>query len=50
MYLLNFGGLIKSSKTLEITEIRDWVASNEIIHVDYPDNIEDILVNEVLTF
>lgn len=41
---------IKTSKILEISEIQNWVNSNEFIHVDYPNNIEEILVNEVLTF
>ena len=41
---------IKTSKTLDLTEIRNWVNSNNLISVNYPDDIEEIIVNEVLTF
>ncbi|MBC7556463.1 MAG: glycosyl transferase [Chryseobacterium sp.] len=41
---------IKNSKILDIKEITEWVSSEQNIQVNYPDNIEEILVNEVLTF
>lgn len=41
---------IRTSKTLDVTAISNWVNSNDLIQVDYPDDIEDIIVNEVLTF
>lgn len=41
---------IPASKTLKKEEIEAWVSSNQQLSVDYPNNIEDILVKEVLTF
>lgn len=40
---------IPNSKILKVEEIRSWVASDQHLRVDYPDDIEEILVNEVLT-
>ncbi|WP_370897340.1 glycosyltransferase family protein [Chryseobacterium gossypii] len=39
---------IPNSKVLKAEEIRNWVASDFHLKVNYPDNIEDILINEVL--
>ncbi|WP_160139470.1 glycosyltransferase family protein [Chryseobacterium sp. c4a] len=39
---------IPNSKVLQLQEIMEWVASDHHLKVDYPDNIEEILVNEVL--
>ncbi|WP_238555160.1 glycosyltransferase family protein [Chryseobacterium sp. P1-3] len=39
---------IPNSKVLNLREIMEWVASDHHLQVDYPDNIEEILVNEVL--
>ncbi|REC59675.1 glycosyl transferase [Chryseobacterium pennae] len=39
---------IPNSKVLQLQEIMEWVASDQHLEVDYPDNIEEILVNEVL--
>ncbi|WP_294281483.1 glycosyltransferase family protein [uncultured Chryseobacterium sp.] len=39
---------IPNSKVLKEREIRDWVASDFHYQVDYPDNIEEILLKEVL--
>lgn len=40
---------IPNSKILKVEEIRSWVASDQHLRVDYPNDIEEILVNEVLT-
>jgi uncharacterized protein (TIGR00661 family) len=40
---------IPNSKTLKLEEIEKWIASDQHMKVSYPDNIEEILVNEVLT-
>jgi hypothetical protein len=40
---------IPNSKVLKLEEIQNWVASDQHLKVNYPDDIEDILVNEVLT-
>ncbi|SIT25714.1 conserved hypothetical protein [Chryseobacterium ureilyticum] len=39
---------ISNSKVLNLQEIMEWVASDHHLDVDYPDDIENILVNEVL--
>ncbi|MBF8458073.1 glycosyl transferase [Kaistella sp. G5-32] len=39
-----------TSKILNAEEIRKWVDHHHHFTVDYPDDIEDILLNEVLTF
>ncbi|TZF96343.1 glycosyl transferase [Chryseobacterium panacisoli] len=39
---------IPNSKVLNLQEIMEWVASDHHLKVDYPDDIEDILLNEVL--
>lgn len=39
---------ISNSKVLNLQEIMEWVASDHHLIVDYPDDIEEILVNEVL--
>lgn len=39
---------ISNSKVLNLQEIMEWVASDHHLVVDYPDDIEGILVNEVL--
>lgn len=41
---------ISNSKILDVKEISDWINSDQNIQVDYPDNIEEIIVKEVLTF
>ena len=41
---------IPNSKILKLEEIEEWVASDVHLKVNYPDNIEDILINEVLIF
>lgn len=41
---------IPNSKTLRKEEIENWVNSRQHLRVNYPDNIEDILVTEVLPF
>lgn len=41
---------IRNSKILNVSEIRNWVSSEEVFEVNYPDDIENIIVNEVLTF
>lgn len=41
---------IPNSKVLNVEEIQKWVASGQHLKVNYPDNIEEILVNEVLNF
>lgn len=41
---------IKNSKVLEVTEIKNWVSSDEMFEVNYPDDIEEIIINDVLTF
>lgn len=41
---------VRNSKILEVEEISEWINSEQNIEVDYPDNIEEIIVNEVLTF
>lgn len=41
---------IPNSKTLRKEEIEKWVNSRQHLRVNYPDNIEDILVTEVLPF
>ncbi|GEN75094.1 glycosyltransferase family protein [Chryseobacterium hagamense] len=40
---------IPNSKVLDPEEIRNWVSADQHLKVDYPDDIEEILVNEVLT-
>lgn len=40
---------IPHSKSLNVEEIKNWVSSSEILKVDYPDEIESIIINEVLT-
>ncbi len=40
---------IPNSKILNPPEIIEWVASDHHLKVSYPDDIEEILVNEVLT-
>jgi len=40
---------IPNSKVLESQEIRNWVNSELHLKVDYPDDIEEILLKEVLT-
>ena len=39
---------IPNSKVLNLQEIMEWVASDHHLDVDYPNDIEDILLNEVL--
>ncbi|GAB0156099.1 glycosyltransferase family protein [Chryseobacterium sp. Alg-005] len=39
---------IPNSKILELKEIEGWVASDHHLRVDYPDDIEKILIEEVL--
>ncbi|WP_312398154.1 glycosyltransferase family protein [Chryseobacterium sp.] len=39
---------IPNSKILDLKEIKDWVASDHHLQVDYPNDIEEILLNEVL--
>ncbi|WP_347217973.1 glycosyltransferase family protein [Chryseobacterium sp.] len=39
---------IPNSKVLKLQEIMEWVASDHHLVVDYPDNIEEILVKDVL--
>lgn len=39
---------ISSSKVLQYEEILEWVASEQHFKVSYPDDIEEILLNEVL--
>ncbi|WBV59674.1 glycosyl transferase [Chryseobacterium camelliae] len=39
---------IPNSKVLQLEEIENWVNSNQHLKVDYPNDIEEILVNEVL--
>ncbi|AZB08923.1 glycosyl transferase [Chryseobacterium sp. G0162] len=39
---------IPNSKVLNLQEIMEWVASDHHLKVDYPDNIEEILVKDVL--
>ena len=39
---------IPNSKVLKLEEIMAWVASDHHLKVNYPDDIEDILLNEVL--
>lgn len=41
---------IPNSKILDREEIKKWVESDEHLRVDYPDDIEDIILNDVLTF
>ena len=41
---------IPNSKVLNLEEIQKWVASGNHLKVNYPDNIEEILVNDVLNF
>ncbi len=41
---------IANTATLDRTEIEKWVHSNFHLQVHYPNNIEAILLNEVLTF
>lgn len=41
---------IPNSKILNVEEIRNWVHSDIHFKVNYPDDIEDIILNEVLTF
>lgn len=40
---------IPNSKVLKLEEIQNWVASDQHLKVNYPDDIEEILLNEVLT-
>ncbi|MBB4806467.1 uncharacterized protein (TIGR00661 family) [Chryseobacterium defluvii] len=46
-YALNKMG-IRNSKTLKLSEIMEWVACDKHLKVDYPDDIEEILLKEVL--
>lgn len=39
---------IPNSNILELREIQDWVASDKHLKVSYPNDIEEILLNEVL--
>lgn len=39
-----------TSKILNAEEIKNWVNSEQYFKVDYPNNIEEILLNEVLRF
>lgn len=39
---------IPNSKVLKLEEIMEWVASDQHLRVDYPDDIEEIITNEVL--
>lgn len=39
---------IRNSKILSVNEIRDWVASDQDIKVNYPDDIEEIIVKNIL--
>jgi uncharacterized protein (TIGR00661 family) len=39
---------IPNSKVLKLNEITEWIASDHHLKVDYPDDIEEILLNEVL--
>ncbi len=41
---------IPNSKILNIEEIKNWVSSDIHFRVNYPDDIEDIILNDVLTF
>ncbi|MDF2932552.1 MAG: glycosyl transferase [Chryseobacterium sp.] len=41
---------IPNSKILDVEEIKNWVHSDIHFKVNYPDDIEDIILNEVLTF
>lgn len=41
---------IKTSKKLVADEISEWVNSNFYLNVNYPNDIEKIIINEVLTF
>lgn len=41
---------IPNSKILDVEEIRNWVHSDIHFTVNYPDDIEDIILNDVLTF
>ncbi|SHE72939.1 glycosyltransferase family protein [Chryseobacterium takakiae] len=41
---------IPNSNILKLEEIQDWVDSDQHLKVDYPDDIESILLNEVLGF
>lgn len=41
---------IPNSKILDPEEIKSWVNADQHLKVDYPDDIEQILVNEVLAF
>lgn len=41
---------INTSKTLNLQDVTDWVASSKYLAVDYPNDIEEIIINEVLTF
>lgn len=40
---------IPNSKVLKLEEIQNWINSDQHLKVDYPDDIEEILVKEVLT-
>jgi hypothetical protein len=39
---------VSSSERLDPSKIREWINSEQLIEVDYPDNIESILTKEVL--
>lgn len=39
---------IRNSKVLQLQEIMEWVTSEHHLKVDYPDDIEEILVKDVL--
>jgi uncharacterized protein (TIGR00661 family) len=41
---------IPNSKILDVADIKNWVNSDLHFKVSYPDDIEEILLNEVLTF
>ncbi len=40
---------IKNSKKLNLHELENWVSTDSFIKVDYPNNIEQILLDDVLT-
>ena len=46
-FALDKMGVANSSK-LDSTKIRNWINSENMIEVNYPDNIESILTKEVL--
>lgn len=40
---------VQSSGTLDILLLKDWIADDEIIKVDYPNDIEDIIIHNILS-